>query len=171
MYRYPPVTIANNYGVIFIALILISAGLYGLVQHTRFGRAMRAVSHDFDAAALMGIDVNRVISGTFFIGAFVAGVGGTLGGGMYYSKIFPLMGVTIGLKAFVAAVIGGIGSIPGALLGALALGIAESLVIAYGNWVISGLSLYADAVTFSILILMLLVRPSGILGKPLSDKL
>ncbi len=171
VYRFPAVTVSNNYGVIILALAAISALLYGLVQHTRFGRAMRAVSHDFDAAALMGIDVNRVVAGTFFIGAFVAGVGGTLGGGMYYSKIFPLMGVTMGLKAFVAAVIGGIGSIPGAVVGALALGIAEALVIAYGNRLHAGLSLYSDAVTFAILILMLLVRPSGLLGKPASDKL
>ena len=171
VYRFPAVTVANNYGVIILALALISVLLYALVQHTRFGRAMRAVSHDFDAAALMGIDVNRVVAGTFFVGAFVAGIGGTLGGGMYYCKIFPLMGVTMGLKAFVAAVIGGIGSIPGAVLGALALGVAEALVIAYGNSLHTGLSLYSDAVTFGILILMLLVRPSGLLGKPASDKL
>src|SRR5205814_5394686 len=99
--------------------------------------------------------VNSVIAGTFFIGAFVAGVGGTLGGGMYYNSVSPLMGLMPGLKAFVAAVIGGIGSIPGALAGALALGIAETLVSAYFY---QG-TLYADAFTFALLILMLLVRP------------
>jgi branched-chain amino acid transport system permease protein len=165
IYEYPAITVTNHDGVILISLGVISALLFVLVQHTRFGRAMRAVSHDFDAAALMGVDVNRVIAGTFFIGAFVAGIGGALGGGMYYSKIWPLMGLNLGLKAFVAAVIGGIGSIPGALVGALALGISEALVMAYVS------SLYAEAFTFGILILVLLARPSGLMGKPSSDKL
>ncbi|HLX61081.1 MAG TPA: branched-chain amino acid ABC transporter permease [Planctomycetota bacterium] len=165
IYAYPAVTVSNKDGIILIALALITLLLYLLVQHSRFGRAMRAVSHDFEAAELMGINVDRVIAGTFFIGAFVAGIGGTLGGGMYYSKLSPLMGLMFGLKAFVAAVIGGIGSIPGALVGGLALGIAEALVYGYVSF------LYADAFTFGILILMLLVKPSGLMGKPSSDKL
>jgi branched-chain amino acid transport system permease protein len=165
VYGYSAVSVSNKDGLMLITLGIISALLYFIVQHTRFGRAMRAVSHDFDAAALMGVDVNRVIAGTFFLGAFVAGVGGTLGGGMYYSKISPLMGLMPGLKAFVAAVIGGIGSIPGAVSGALLLGVAEAFVSAYVS------TMYTDAFTFGILILMLLVRPNGLLGKPLSDKL
>ena len=167
VFSYPAVTVTSKDGLILCVLGTISLLLFLLVQHTRFGRAMRAVSHDFDAAALMGIDVNRVIAGTFFIGAFVAGVGGTLGGGMYYNSISPLMGMMPGLKAFVAAVIGGIGSIPGALAGALMLGVSEALVSA----LLPNGSLYSDALTFSILIIVLLVRPSGILGKPASDKL
>ena len=165
IYGYSAISVSNKDGVIFTTVALVALLLYFIVQHTRFGRAMRAVSHDFDAAALMGIDVARVVAGTFFIGAFVAGVGGTLGGGMYHSKIFPLMGLMPGLKAFVAAVIGGIGSIPGAVAGALLLGIAEALVGSYIS------TMYTDAFTFGILIFMLLVRPNGLLGKPLSDKL
>jgi len=165
LYQYPAVTVSNAQGLILIVLIVTAAALYGIVQYTRFGRAMRAVSHDFEGAALMGIDVDRVVAGTFFIGAFVAGVGGTLAGGMYYGQVGPLMGLMPGLKAFVAAVFGGIGSIPGALLGGLLLGTSEKLVEAYGS------SLYSDAFTFAILILVLVVRPSGLLGRPTSEKL
>ena len=163
VYAYPPVTVSNRQGLIVLALLVCAGALYLIVQHTRFGRAMRAVSHDFEAAALMGINVDHVIAGTFFIGAFVAGIGGTLAGGMCYS-IKPLMGLMPGLKAFVAAVVGGIGSIPGALLGGILLGIAENLVQAYFS------SLYSDAFTFTLLILVLLIRPSGLLGRPPSDK-
>jgi branched-subunit amino acid ABC-type transport system permease component len=165
LYSYPAITVTNAQGLILLMLGATSLGLYLLVQHTKFGRAMRAVSHDFDASALMGINVNRIISGTFFIGAVVAGMGGTLAGGMYYGQVDPLMGLLPGLKAFIAAVFGGIGSIPGALLGGILLGVAEKMVEAYGS------SLYTDAFTFGILILMLLVRPSGLLGKASSDKL
>ncbi|MGD0088422.1 MAG: branched-chain amino acid ABC transporter permease [Planctomycetota bacterium] len=165
VYSYPAVTVTNTQGLILLALLLTTAALYLLVQHTRFGRAMRAVSHDFEAAALMGINVNRVVAGTFFAGAVVAGIGGTLAGGMYYNEIGPLMGLMPGLKAFVAAVFGGIGSVPGALLGGLLLGTSEKLVEAYWS------SLYSDAFTFAILILVLLVRPSGLLGRPPSDKM
>lgn len=165
VYRYPAVTVSNAQGLILIVLIITALSLYGLVQRTRFGRAMRAVSHDFDAATLMGIDVNRVVAGTFFIGAFVAGVGGTLAGGMYYGQVGPLMGLMPGLKAFVAAVFGGIGSIPGALLGGVLLGTAEKLVEAYFS------SLYSDAFTFGMLILVLVVRPSGLLGRSTGDKM
>jgi branched-chain amino acid transport system permease protein len=165
IYSYPAVTVSNAQILILIVLLAISVALYFLVQHTRFGRAMRAVSHDFEGAALMGINVNRIISGTFFIGAMVAGIGGTLAGGMYYGQIGPLMGLMPGLKAFVAAVFGGIGSIPGALLGGLLLGTSEKMVEAYFS------SLYSDAFTFGILILVLLIRPSGLLGRPSSEKL
>ena len=165
VYSYPAVTVSNAQGLILLALVLTTAALYLLVQHTRFGRAMRAVSHDFEAASLMGINVNRVVAGTFLVGAIVAGIGGTLAGGMYYNQAGPLMGLMPGLKAFVAAVFGGIGSVPGALLGGLLLGTFEKLVEAYCS------SLYSDAFTFALLILVLLVRPSGILGQPPSDKI
>ncbi|MCK6473160.1 MAG: branched-chain amino acid ABC transporter permease [Planctomycetes bacterium] len=158
-YSYARVTINNKQALIVVTLLLVAAGLYLLVQHTRFGRAMRAVSVDFEAAQLMGVPVDRIISGTFFIGAFVAGLGGVLAGGMYYERIDPLMGLMPGLKAFVAAVLGGIGSIPGAILGALILGMSEKMVEAY---VSSGLR---DAFAFGILIAVLLVKPSGILGR------
>jgi branched-subunit amino acid ABC-type transport system permease component len=144
--------------ILVAALSGVAAALYVLVRHTRFGRAMRAVAVDYDAARLMGINVDRVISGTFFAGAFVAGVGGVLAGGMYYERIDPLMGLLPGLKAFVAAVLGGIGSIPGAIVGALLLGVSEKMVEAYVH---SGLR---DALAFAILIGVLLVRPQGILG-------
>jgi len=165
VFSYPAVTVSNAQGLILVALALTTAALYLLVQHTRFGRAMRAVSHDFKAAALMGINVNRVVAWTFFVGAVVAGIGGTLAGGMYYNEVGPLMGLMPGLKAFVAAVFGGIGSVPGALLGGLLLGVSEKLVEAYCS------SLYSDAFTFAILILVLLVLPSGLLGLPPSDKM
>lgn len=165
LYSYPAITVTNAQILIIVVLAIVAAGLYYLVQHTRFGRAMRAVSHDFDAAALMGIDVNRVIAGTFFIGAFVAGMGGTLAGGMYYGQIGPLMGLMPGLKAFVAAVFGGIGSIPGALLGGLLLGTTEKLIEAYGS------SLYSDAFTFSLLIFVLVVKPTGLLGRASGEKM
>jgi branched-chain amino acid transport system permease protein len=158
------ITVTNGQGLILIVLLLTAGGLYVLVQHTRFGRAMRAVSHDFQTASLMGIHVNRIVSGTFFVGAVVAGVGGTLAGGMYYNQVGPLMGLMPGLKAFVAAVFGGIGSIPGALLGGIILGTSEKLVEAYFS------SLYSDTFTFSILIIVLLLRPSGLIGRAPSDK-
>ncbi|MCW8129998.1 MAG: branched-chain amino acid ABC transporter permease [Planctomycetota bacterium] len=159
VHAYPRVTVSNRHLLIFLALLLVSAALYVLVMRTRFGRAMRAVSVDFEAARLMGINVDLIVSGTFFIGAFVAGICGVLAGGMTFERIDPLMGLMPGLKAFVAAVLGGIGSIPGALLGALLLGVSEKMVEAY---VSSGLR---DALSFGILILVLLVKPSGLLGR------
>jgi branched-chain amino acid transport system permease protein len=165
VYAYPAITISNKQIILFVSLLLVSLVLYLVVHHTKLGRAMRAVSHDFDGAALMGVNVNRVVGWTFFIGAVVAGVGGTLAGGMYYGQVGPLMGLMPGLKAFVAAVLGGIGSIPGALLGGVLLGVSEKLIEAYFS------SLYSHAFTFSLLILMLLVRPRGLLGRASSDKM
>jgi branched-chain amino acid transport system permease protein len=159
------VGVSSRQIILFVALLLTAGGLYVLVQRTRFGRAMRAVSVDLDAARLMGVNVDRVIAGTFFVGAFVAGVGGVLAGGMYYERIDPLMGLLPGLKAFVAAVLGGIGSIPGAILGALLLGISEKMVEAYLS---SGLR---DALAFAILIGVLLIRPQGLLGSSEGEKI
>lgn len=150
---------------VYIILVTISLMLVlqYVIYRTKVGKAMRAVSLDRDAAELMGIDVNRTISYTFAIGSALAGAAGVLVGA-YYNSINPLMGSGPGLKAFVAAVIGGIGIIPGATIGGFFLGIIETLVSAFGG------SLYKDAVSFVILILVLLVRPAGLLGKNLKEK-
>ncbi|RAP77310.1 branched-chain amino acid ABC transporter permease [Paenibacillus montanisoli] len=134
-----------------------------VVRRTKVGKAMRAVSHDVEAARLMGINVDRTISATFAIGSALAGAAGVIFG-IYYTKIEPLMGVIPGLKAFVAAVLGGIGIIPGAAIGGLVLGLVETLVSAlgYSNW--------RDAAAFIILILILIFKPSGILGKNSREK-
>lgn len=134
-----------------------------VVQKTKMGKAMRAVSIDSKAAQLMGINPNTIISFTFLLGSALAGAGGLLVG-MYYNTIDPTMGATPGLKAFVAAVFGGIGVIPGAMVGGLLIGIIEVMISAYGN------SMIRDAVVYLILILILLVRPSGLLGKSNKEK-
>ncbi|TRZ36570.1 branched-chain amino acid ABC transporter permease [Niallia circulans] len=143
-----------------VTLMLI---LQFIVHKTKTGKAMRAVSHDMDAARLMGINVDRTISATFAIGSALAGAAGVIFGA-YYTKIEPLMGVIPGLKAFVAAVLGGIGIIPGAMIGGLILGLVETVVSALG------FSLWRDAAAFIILILILIFRPSGILGKNTKEK-
>lgn len=144
--------------LIFTTTITLMLLLQFIVRKTKIGRAMRAVSVDEDAAKLMGINVNAVISFTFAMGSALAGAAGVLVG-IYYNSINPLMGVIPGLKAFIAAVFGGIGIIPGAMFGGFAIGIIESLVSGYGN------SLYKDAVVYAILILILIIKPTGLLGK------
>ncbi|MEH7074537.1 branched-chain amino acid ABC transporter permease [Neobacillus drentensis] len=134
-----------------------------IVHKTKIGKAMRAVSHDMDAARLMGINVNNTISATFAIGSALAGAAGVIFG-VYYTKIEPLMGIIPGLKAFVAAVLGGIGIIPGAMTGGLVLGVIESLVSA------AGYSLWRDGVAFVVLILILIFRPAGLFGKNIREK-
>jgi branched-chain amino acid transport system permease protein len=129
-----------------------------IIQSTKLGKAMRATSFNGAWASLMGINVDRIISMTFVIGAALAGAGGVLVG-IKYPKIEPLMGVMIGLKAFVAAVLGGIGNIAGAVLGAIIMGMAEEFVVGYGA------STYRDALAFGILIVILIFRPAGLLGK------
>ncbi len=129
------------------------------VQRSRTGKAVRAVSFDQEAAAMMGIDVNRVIVVTFLIGSALAGIGGVMSG-LVFGRIFHFMGFTAGLKAFTAAVIGGIGSIPGAMLGGLLIGLAEAFTTAYIS------STFQNLIVFGLLIVVLLVRPSGLLGKP-----
>ena len=134
-----------------------------LVQKTKLGKAMRAVSEDMDAARLMGINVNSTISFTFAVGSALAGIGAVL----YccsYPQATPTMGSMLGLKAFVAAVLGGIGSIPGAMIGGIAIGLCECFVSAIG------LSAWKDAVTFAILIIVLLFKPTGFLGRKVQEK-
>lgn len=134
-----------------------------IVHRTKIGKAMRAVSHDAEAARLMGINVDNTISATFAIGSALAGAAGVIFG-IYYTKIDPLMGILPGLKAFVAAVLGGIGIIPGAMVGGLLLGVIESLVSGLGY------SLWRDGVAFVILILILIFRPAGLFGKNVREK-
>ena len=141
--------------IIAVTLILMLALTY-IVGRTRMGRAMRAVSVDEKAAELMGISVDRTISFTFLLGSVLVGV--------YYNSINPLMGMVPGLKAFIAAVFGGIGIIPGAMIGGFAIGIAETMVVAYGS------SLYRDAIVYVILILILIIKPAGLLGKNVKEK-
>ncbi|WNS74846.1 branched-chain amino acid ABC transporter permease [Bacillus sp. DTU_2020_1000418_1_SI_GHA_SEK_038] len=148
--------------ILSVSIILMII-LQFIVHKTKIGKAMRAVSHDMDAARLMGINVNNTISATFAIGSAMAGAAGVIFG-VYYTKIEPLMGIIPGLKAFVAAVLGGIGIIPGAMVGGLVLGVVETVVSAFG------FSLWRDAAAFIILILILLFRPSGIFGKNAREK-
>jgi len=155
---------ASNLTVITIVVSILMMGMLQIiVKKTRAGKAMRAVSEDSGAAALMGINVNTTIAITFALGSALAAVGSAL-----YASTFPLvdpfMGMMLGLKAFVAAVVGGIGIIPGAMLGGLLLGIAESLTAAYIS------SQLVDAVVFSMLIIVLLFKPAGILGKATGEK-
>jgi branched-chain amino acid transport system permease protein len=161
----PPrsITFSNIAIIIMVASVLVQIILQFLVKRTKIGIAMRATSFDKDAARLMGINVDQVISFTFGIGAAFAGLGGVLYA-IAYSSIWTQLGIIPGLKAFVAAVLGGIGSIPGALIGALIMGQAESLTMGYIS------TPMRDAVAFTILIIVLLVRPTGILGEPEKEK-
>ena len=134
-----------------------------LVQKTRLGKAMRAVSEDMGAARLMGVNVNSTISFTFAVGSALAGIAAILYS-MAYQQVSPTMGVMLGTKAFVAAVLGGIGSIPGAVIGGLIVGFSEVFVAAFG------LSVWQDAVVFLLLILVLVVKPTGLLGRPVTEK-
>jgi branched-chain amino acid transport system permease protein len=151
--------VTTNYQLIVLGVaIVFMALLQYIVYGTKFGRAMRAVSFNFETASLMGIPTDRIISTTFIIGSMLAAVAGILYG-LSYPKIDPLLGIMPGLKAFVAAVLGGIGNVPGAVVGGLVIGIVESFV---GG---SSFSNYRDAIAFIILIIILLFRPSGLFGK------
>ncbi|AFM43535.1 amino acid/amide ABC transporter membrane protein 1, HAAT family [Desulfosporosinus acidiphilus SJ4] len=171
---YPPVfpeTIYNIGGVVFkygdvvmiVTSVVLMALLHFIVQFTKMGKAMRAVSYNKDAALLMGINTNNIISFTFAIGSALAAAAGVLMG-VYFNTIDPLMGIIPGLKAFVAAVLGGIGIIPGAMVGGLVLGLVESIVSGFGA------STWRDAVAFLILILVLIIKPSGLFGKNVREK-
>ena len=150
--------------IIFAATIISMASLTLFIAKSRLGKACRAVAQDLKMANLLGIDTHRVIAVTFVIGAALAAVAGTLLG-MYYGVVNAYIGFIAGLKAFTAAVLGGIGSIPGAMLGGILLGIAESMTAAYFS------SEYKDVVSFGLLILILLFKPTGILGKPEVEKI
>ncbi len=151
--------------MIFSLTIVLLGALFWIVKFTRLGRAMRAVSESPTVASLMGVNVNRVISMTFVIGAVLAGAAGVLVG-ISKPKIDPLMGLMPGIKAFAAAVLGGIGNIPGAVVGGVMIGLAETLVSAY----VPGGSAYRDAIAFVILIGILLFKPTGIFGKSVTEK-
>jgi len=155
--RVGSLAVSNIQLFVFGTAMALMVGLELVVTRTRFGRAMRAVSVDAPAAALMGVPVDRVISGTFMLGSALAAAAGVLVG-LSNPKIDPLMGLLPGLKAFVAAVLGGIGSIPGAMVGGLLLGVVETLISAYVS------STYRDAIAFVILIAILLYRPTGLFG-------
>lgn len=154
--------------VIFVVSVALMVLLQWVVFKTKVGTAMRAVSFNLNSAKLMGINTDMIISLTFAIGSALAAAGGVLTA-QYNPNIDPLMGILTGLKAFVAAVLGGIGNIPGAVLGGLLIGAAETFVVGYGHHV--GIpSTYRDAVAFAILILVLLLRPSGLLGSTVQEK-
>ena len=149
--------------LIFSITIILMALLTYIVQKTKLGKAMRAASFDTETAQLMGIDSDRVISMTFCIGSALAAAAGVLVG-VYYNTIDPLMGIMPGLKAFVAAVLGGIGILPGAVVGGIILGVIEALVAGFIS------STFRDAAAFAILILVLLIKPSGLFGKNTNEK-
>ncbi len=157
------VNISNIQILVLCIAVALMIGLNFIVNYTKIGKAMRAVSHDMKAASLMGIPVNSVISFTFGLGSALAASGGILYA-MSYNRLEPVMGIQPGLKAFIAAVLGGIGSIPGAMLGGYVMGIAETLTKGFIS------SKLADAVVFGILILILLVKPSGLLGAKTREK-
>ncbi|NLX71389.1 MAG: branched-chain amino acid ABC transporter permease [Clostridiales bacterium] len=162
-YKIGDIVISTQQILIAITTVVLMVLLQIIVKRTKIGKAMRAVSMDKDAAELMGINVDTTISFTFALGSALAGAAGILVG-IYYNSINPLMGVLPGLKAFVAAVFGGIGIIPGAMLGGYVIGIIEVFVAGYGY------SMYRDAVVFAILILILIVKPAGLLGKNTGEK-
>ena len=160
--------ISKSQLVIFAVSLALMILLQWIIYKTKVGTAMRAVSFNINSAKLMGINTNAIIAFTFALGSALAAAGGVLTS-QYNPQIDPLMGIITGLKAFVAAVLGGIGNIPGAVLGGLLIGAAETFVVGYGQSV--GIpSSYRDAVAFSILILVLLFRPSGLLGTTVQEK-
>ncbi len=148
---------------VLVVSVLAMLGLQFLIFKTKLGKAMRAVSANSSVASLMGVNPDRVIAFTFIVGSCLAGIGSILVG-MKYPKIDPLMGMMIGMKAFVAAVLGGIGNVQGAVLGALIMGLSEEMVVAYIS------STYRDAFAFAILIIILIFRPAGLLGKYTVEK-
>ena len=146
-----------------LAAVVLMVILVLIINHTKFGMSMRAVSKDFETAQLMGVKINRVISMTFIIGSFLAAVGALL----YFAKntgINHMAGSTPGIKAFIAAVVGGIGSVPGAVVGALLIGVLESLAKAFG------LADFSDVISFALLIIILVIKPTGLFGEKTTEK-
>lgn len=165
------ISILKTQAVVIVAAVVMLAGLYIFVQRTKTGKAMQAVSEDKDTAALMGIDVDQIIVVTFVIGGALAGAAGVMYA-LLFRQVYFFMGFIPGIKAFTAAVLGGIGNVVGAMLGGLFLGIAESL---FPNLVLDGLGIPApyqlkDALAFIMLVLVLIFRPTGILGERLAAK-
>src|SRR5689334_23278769 len=157
------VGISNQQLIVIVVSVVLMLALRWLVLYTRVGKAMQAVSHNHMAAALMGISVDRIVTFTFMIGSALAAAAGVLVA-LQSPRIEPYMGILPGLKAFVAAVLGGIGNIPGAVVGGLVMGIAEVMVTGYLS------PSYRDAIAFILLIVILLVRPAGIFGKAVAEK-
>ena len=152
------VTIDSVQILVLVLGLILMVGLQILVNRTRLGRQMRAVAADREAAEMLGINVNFTIAATFFLGSALAGIAGVMGG-LLFNQVTSTIGFIAGLKAFTAAVVGGIGSIPGAMLGGLVIGVAESFVTGYIS------STYSNLIVFGILIVVMLVRPSGLLGQ------
>lgn len=176
VYVYPenliPSLVFNVFGlnvpvmrvIVIVSSLVLMLALYAFINRTRMGTAIRAVAIDQGAARLMGINVDRVISLVFLIGAGLGGVAGVMVG-VYYGQIDFMMGWTYGLKAFTAAILGGIGNIPGAMIGGLLLGVIEALGASYLAMA------WKDAIAFLVLILILIIRPTGLLGERVADKL
>ena len=162
-YNIAGLSILNKDVFVIISAVVLMLILQYIIKWTKTGKAMRAVSLDQEAAVLMCISVDKTISITFAIGSALAAAAGVMYG-VYYSTVNPLMGIIPGLKAFVAAVLGGIGIIPGAMAGGFIMGLLETMVSGYGN------SLYRDAVAFGVLILILLIKPTGLFGKDSGEK-
>ncbi|HUB21808.1 MAG TPA: branched-chain amino acid ABC transporter permease [Streptosporangiaceae bacterium] len=156
--RIGSVTIDSVQILVLVLGLALMAGLQLIVNRTRLGRQVRAVAADREAAEMLGINVNFVITATFFLGSALAGIAGVMAG-LLFNQVTSTIGFIAGLKAFTAAVVGGIGSIPGAMLGGLLIGIAESFVTGYIS------STYTNLIVFGLLIVVMLVRPSGLLGR------
>jgi branched-chain amino acid transport system permease protein len=153
-----PLDISLTRLLVIAATALLMVALARLVARTKLGKAMRAVAHDREAAAMMGIDIDRTIVGTFLIGSVLAGIGGVMMG-LVFNRVWHLMGFTAGLKGFTAAVVGGIGNVRGAMLGGLLIGLAEAFTAGYIS------STFQNAIVFALLIAVMLVRPNGLLGR------
>jgi branched-chain amino acid transport system permease protein len=149
--------------LVIVSAVVLMVALMLFVGRTKVGKAMRAVAYDREAAEMMGVDVNRTIVAAFLVGSLLAGVAGVMVG-LVYDRVWHLMGFTAGLKAFTAAVIGGIGNIPGAMLGGLLIGLAEAFSAGYIS------STFQNLIVFGLLILVMLLRPSGLLGTPALEK-
>jgi branched-chain amino acid transport system permease protein len=156
--RIGSVTIDTVQIMVVVLSVALMAGLQLLVNRSRWGKQVRAVAADREAAEMLGINVNFTISMTFFLGSALAGVAGVMGG-LLFNQVTNTIGFIVGLKAFTAAVVGGIGSLPGAMLGGLLIGLAESFTIGYIS------STYSNLLVFALLIIVMLVRPSGLLGQ------
>ena len=144
--------------LVLVMSLVLMVGLRQLVNRTRLGKQMRAVAADREAAEMLGINVNFTIAATFFLGSALAGIAGVMAG-LLFNQVSNTIGFVVGLKAFTASVVGGIGSLPGAVLGGLLIGVAESFITGYVS------STYTNLLVFALLIVVMLVRPSGLFGQ------